>query len=384
MKRVEVDKRTARSVAAGHPWIYADAIGGKPPRAGDEVEVTDRFGDVLGRALAEGRQGSGPALRMLTRDPRDPPLGKLLFRRIAAARRLRERFLDERTTAFRLLHGEGDGLPGLVVDRYEQTLVVRPDSQGWMPRMGQVVEALRSEGGGADCIVLKPKDGERTVLFGALPTEPLTVLEEGRRYGVRPGHGQKTGFFLDQRDNRTWTQRLAKPGDQALNLFSFTGGFSVAMALGGAAVTSVDLSQSIQDDCRAQFPLNGLDPEGHRFVAADIFAWLPKHSDRYDLIVCDPPALSRRAADLPQARAAYRRLHEGIAPLLKPGAVLVTCSCTARLTPRDLLDDATAGLAACGRAPDRVLKIGGAGADHPLHPGLPEAQYLSAVTLVVR
>lgn len=381
MRRVEVDKRTAKAVAGGFPWIYE--VEGKPPRAGEEVEVADRFGDVLGRALAEGRSGTGPCLRMITRELRDPTLDALLPRRVAAARRLRERFLDARTNAFRLLHGEGDGLPGLVVDRYDRTLVIRPDSAGWRPRLGQVVDALRAEGGGCDCILLKPRDGERELLFGQLPPEPVVVLEEGRRYGVRPGHGQKTGFFLDQRDNRSWAQRLAQPGDRALNLFSFTGGFSVAMALGGAAVTSVDLSASIQDDCRAQFPLNGLDPAEHRFVAADIFAWLPGHTDAYDLVVCDPPALSRKAADLPQARAAYRRLHEGIAPRLKPGAILVTCSCTARLSARDLFDDACAGLAAQGREPGRILKFGGAGADHPLHPGLPDAGYLSAVSFVV-
>lgn len=390
--RLRLDKRTSRAVASGHPWIWRDALDSlaRAPRAGDVVELVDSIGAFLGRGLADGPRSRGPAIRVFTLDERDPPLRKLLFRRISSARRLRERTVAPGTTAFRLLNGEGDGLPGLVVDRYGGVLVVRPDTDAWRPHLDAVVEALKSEAGAPiDSILLRPKRDALRVLSGAEPPAELVVNEEGRRYLVRPGFGQKTGFFCDQRPTRTHVQAVTRPGDSSLNLFSFTGGFSVAMGLGGASrIVSVDLSQSIQDDCRRQFPLNGLDPEPHAFVAADLFEWLPaqgrdRNVEKFDLVVCDPPALSRSREDLPKARAAYRRLHTGIAPLLQKAALLVTCSCTSRLAADDLLSDARDGLKQGGRTITRELRRGGAGLDHPIPPGFPEGRYLACLTLVV-
>ncbi len=387
LRRLELDKRAAKAVQEGHPWVFADALPRNGPRPGDEVELVDRFGAFLGRALAEGG-GGGPALRILTRDPRAPDLRRLLAARLRDARDLRRRALPADTDAFRLVHGEGDGLPGLVVDQYGDVLVLRPDSLGWAPHRSLLVEALRSQIEGVSSIVHKPKKGDVQQWHGD-PPEPRVVSEAGRRYRVRPGHGQKTGFFLDQRDTRTHVQALVQAGDAVLNLFSFTGGFSVAAALGGATrVVSVDLSASILEDCAEQFPLNGLDPEPHGFVSADLFEWLPQQARRrdaevFDVVVCDPPALARKGADLPQAQAAYRRLHEALAPRIRPGGLLVTCSCTARLGPTELLEDARVGLALAGRSVQRILRSGGAGIDHPLLPDLPGGNYLSALTLVI-
>ncbi len=389
--RLRLDKRTAAAVSAGHPWIWRDALESlsRAPRAGDEVVLLDAVGGFLGRGLAEG-PGGGPGVRVLTLDERDPPLRKLLFRRIGAARRLRERVVSPDTTAFRLLHGEGDGLPGLVVDRYGPVLVIRPDSTAWQRHLQVVVEALRSEGGsGVTAILLRPKRGEGRSLWGGDAPDELVVEEEGRRYLVRPGLGQKTGFFCDQRPNRSAVQALTRPGDRALNLFSYTGGFSVAMARGGAArVLSVDASESILADCRRQFELNGLPTEPHGFEARDIFRWLPdlaRRDDRptFELAVCDPPALAHGKADLPKARAAYRRLHTSLAALLAKEALLVTCSCTSRLTAADLLEDARAGLEAGGRSIGRVLAVSGAGPDHPVPPAFPEGRYLAVLTLLI-
>ena len=387
LRRIELDKRAAKSVSDGHPWIYAESLPRSRPRAGEEVELVDRFGAFVGRGLAEGA-GGGPAVRILTRDPRAPDLRKLVFARLRQARDLRRRALPPRTDAFRVVHGEGDGLPGLVVDRYGAVLVVRPDSEGWRPHRELLVEGLRGQLDGVESIVHKPKRGEPEPWF-ADPPEAVVVHEAGRAYRVRPGHGQKTGFFLDQRDTRSHVQGIVREGDTVLNLFCFTGGFSVAAALGGAAqVVSVDLSSSILEDCRAQFPLNGLDSQPHGYVAADLFEWLPQQARRpggqtFDLVVCDPPALARKAADLPQARAAYRRLHEALAPRLRRGGLLVTCSCTSRLGSGELLEDARAGLGAAGRSVERVVRAGGAGIDHPLLPDLPGGSYLSALTLVL-
>jgi 23S rRNA (cytosine1962-C5)-methyltransferase len=396
---LRLDKRTARAVQDGHPWIWGDVFAGlrRRPEPGAEWLIEDPLGNPMGRALVD-EAGGGPALRVLTLDPRDPPLRKLLFRRVAAARRLRERVVPAGTDAFRLLHGEGDALPGLVADRYGPVLVLRPDTSAWEPHLGDVVEALRSEGGsGITSFVLRRKQPgeaqERVLLAGSVPPDELGVTEDGRRYLVRPAFGQKTGFFLDQRPNRSHIQSLARSGDRALNLFSYTGGFSVALALGGAAnVVSVDVSASILDDCQRQFPLNGLDPAPHEFVAADAFQWLPARARElshghvarpFDIVVCDPPALAHSKDALPAARRASVDLHRALAPLLSRGGLLLTCSCTSRMDGEELLADARTGLRLAGRELRRVLRLGGAGEDHPVAAGFPEGRYLHCLTLQV-
>ncbi len=393
LRSVQLNKRTEAAIDAGHPWLWPDVFDAVrwKPRRGEIIELVDAVGAPMGYAIAEGSLRPGvPALRVLSLETRPLPLRKLVFSRIAAARKLRERMVRADTDGYRLLAGEGDGLPGLVADRYGSVLVLKPDGPLWEPHLTLLVEALRSEGGAGIRSILLRQPGEDTrLLHGEEPPESLVFNEDGRRYLVRPASGQKTGFFLDQRPNRTHVQGITCQGDRALNLFSYTGGFSLAMALGGAAhVHSIDLSESILSDCREQFRLNGIDPTPHRFQAADIFQWLPtvaktSSEQRYDLIVCDPPALSHKKTDLDKARSAYRRLHQGLASQLRKGALLVTASCTARLTEDDLLEDARLGLSDAGRTVQRVLRRAGAGADHPVPPGFPQGRYLSCLTLVV-
>jgi len=393
LRQLKLDKRTATAIKAGHPWLWPDVLDRSDwqPEPGEVVELLDAVGATMGCALAEGVQTPGvPALRVLSLRPETPPLRKLVFQRIAAASRLRERCLPADTSGYRLLNGEGDGLPGLVADRYGPVLVLKPDCRAWDVHLDLIVEALRSEAGrGLESMVLRSSDTDPRLLHGSQVPQSLVFSEAGRRYLVRPATGQKTGFFLDQRANRSHVQQLVCKGDNTLNLFSYSGGFSVAMALGGAErVHSVDLSESILADCRELFVLNGLDPKPHKFEATDIFHWLGDvgkvaAAQRYDLVVCDPPALSHRKSDLPNARQAYRRLHRGIAHLLKRNALLVTASCTARLDADELLEDVQAGLDSADRRVARVLRSAGAGVDHPVPPGFSQGRYLSCLTLVV-
>ncbi|MCO4769495.1 MAG: class I SAM-dependent rRNA methyltransferase [Deltaproteobacteria bacterium] len=389
---LQLDRRTENAVRGGHPWLYQDVLESldAAPKAGGLVTLRDALGTPMGLAMADGVDRPGaPALRVLSLDRDPPPLRKLLLRRIALARELRARLIDPATTAFRLTNGEGDELPGLVIDRFGPVLVVRPDSPAWETHGRLLVEALRSEGGGGiETILLRPKGGESRVLWGAEPPDSVVIQEHERRYQVRPGYGQKTGFFLDQRDNRSTVQRLVRPGDRTLDLFSFTGGFSTALAVGGAAhVTSVDLAASLMADVQSQLRLNGIPLERHEPIAADIFKWLPQRGrakgPRYDVVVCDPPALAHKKKDLPNAREAYRRLHAALAPVLAPRGLLVTASCTARLSADDLLEDAIAGLRKGGRRVSRELLRGGAGADHPVTPALPQLRYLSCLVLAL-
>ncbi len=386
--KIPLDKKTARAVASGHPWVFEDVLEELPrkPKPGAEVELLDAVGGFAARGIAGG--GRGPAIRVHTRDHRDPPLSKLLFRRIAGARRLRERVVPDGTDVYRLLHGEGDGLPGLVVDRYGPVLVIRPDDAAmWRPHRSRVIEALRAEGPpGVATIVERTKGGDREVLWGDEDCDEVVVTEEDRRFVVRPGHGQKTGFFCDQRVNRTHVQGLVRAGDRTLNLFSYTGGFSVAMARGGAAhVTSVDVSASILDDVARNLDLNGADAGAHAQVTADAFEWVMTRpsSDPVDVAVCDPPALARSKRDLESAGRAYKRLHAGLAARIRKGGLLVTCSCTARFTEDDLLAAAFYGLRQGGRTVTRVLRRAEAGPDHPVPPGFPEGRYLSCLTLAL-
>lgn len=381
---VRLDRKSAAIVQRGHPWIWLDPSAPelKHHRPGDEVRLVDPMGTTVGRALFDG--GGGPSLRVISRDPEDPPLARLLRQRIRAARAVRAAVVPRGTDAFRLVHGEGDRLPGLVIDRYGEVCVVRPDGPLWAPHLEEVRQILLDEER-PRCIWLAGREGPSTLLAGTEVRE-CVVTEQGRRYLVRPGHGQKTGFFLDQRPNRDHVEALAPGVGRALNLFSFTGGFTVAMARGGAThVTSVDVAEAILEDCRAQLPLNDLDPAPHEFLAVDAFRWLPATArhEPFDLVVCDPPSLAHRQADLKAARDASFRLHRALAARLARPAMVVTASCTSRLSAADHLSDAVGGLRAGGRPVDRVLREGGAGADHPIYPAWTEGRYLSCQTLWV-
>jgi 23S rRNA (cytosine1962-C5)-methyltransferase len=381
-RAVRLDRRTERAVRGGHPWLWPDVLGGNRVRPGDEVAVEDALGNPIGRALAFA--ADGPVLRMLTLDPRGPPLPSLLRTRLAEAAALRARVVPPGTTAFRLLHGEGDALPGLTVDRFGALLVVRPDGDAWERHERIVVDALRAVC--PDVTSMLWRHGPETRLaWGEAPPDLVRIEECGRIYLVRPGHGQKTGFFLDMRENRSRAEALVRPGDRALDLFCFTGGFTVALLRGGAAsVVSVDRRESILDDVARQIAANAIPDQRNERVAADIFAWLPAaRSQRFHVIVCDPPALAHADKDLRSARAASFRLHEALAPLLADGAILLTASCTARISGDDLLDDAVAGLRSGGRRVTRELFRAGPGPDHPVPPAFPEGRYLNFLALAV-
>lgn len=392
--RIALDRRTAEAVVRGHPWVYGDQLPKDHRlRPGDEVDLHDPKGAFVGRALADPT--SPIPLRVWTRDEGAPPLRDALFPRIAAARRLRERTLDlGRITGFRQVHGEGDDLPGLVVDRYGAVLVVRVYFSAWEPLIPRIVEALLAKAGGEiEAIVRSERDpaaeggegGAARVLWGEAPEE-VEIREGDRIYPVTPGRGQKTGFFLDQRPNRDAVEALARPGDRCLNLYSFTGGFSVAMARAGAAeVTSVDVAEGALTTAREAFRRSGLDPEPHAFVPRDAFAFLEQavqEKRRWDVVVSDPPAFAHAKEQLPRARLAYLRLHRLLGKVVAPGGLLITASCTARWTEEDHADATRIGLAATGRT-FRLVARGGAGADHPIPLGFPEGRYLKVLYGVV-
>jgi 23S rRNA (cytosine1962-C5)-methyltransferase len=298
-------------------------------------------------------------------------------------------FEDQRTNAYRVVHGEGDRMPGFVVDRYGTVAVLRTDGAGATARVSQFAEAfwpalqrlgvrtlVHRVGGRGDTPQLEG-------LRGAPPPERMVVEEHGVPFLVDLAHGQKTGAFLDQRENRRRVGELAR-GRRVLNLFSYAGGFSLHAALGGAErVTSVDVAAAAHATAQASFREAGVDPAAHAFVTADVRAFLEGASRRgetWDLVVSDPPSFAPNERAVPRALAAYRALHRACADVLADGGVFCAASCSSHVSADDFLgtlDDA----ALAGRELV-VAELRGAGPDHPTLPAFPEGRYLKFVVLV--
>ncbi|MCA9720727.1 MAG: class I SAM-dependent rRNA methyltransferase [Myxococcales bacterium] len=384
---VQLPRRLLAHVLRGHPWIYADAIE-RPAgaRAGDIARVTCGGKRV---ALALYDDDSPIALRVLTTSKQDrvgPPLWR---RRVDEALALRRAAIDfERTDAFRLINGEGDGLPGVHVDHYAGYLALKLDTPAWRPHLAELVEALASTPGLALRGIWFKGHHKRDAaaaaaappgaLWGAEPPDPVEVREHGMRLIASLQRGQKTGLFLDQRENRALIRRVSA-GRDVLNLFSYNGGFSIAAALGGARrVTSVDSAGAAMDDARRIFALNGLDPNAHEFATADVFAFLEgadARGARYDLIVCDPPSFAPRKQAVPKASSAYARLHAAALRHVRPGGLYAGSSCSSHITVEMFLETMREG-AARARRVLRLLELREAPLDHPSPLAFPEGRYL--------
>lgn len=303
-------------------------------------------------------------------------------------------FAGGETSAYRMLHGEGDRAPGFTLDRYGDVAVLRTDGEAARTRTPEFVEAvwplLQQQG----IVSLLGRDPDRAgppvVLHGPTPDARVVVAEHGVPFCVDLFDGQKTGAFLDQRDNRRRVgelcAKLAARGHaepvRMLNLFSYAGGFSVFAARAGATTTSVDLAAKAHRTAEESFRVAGMDPSAHRFVAADAFQFMQSaaaRGERYDLIVCDPPSFAPNEKSVPRAMEAYRKLHAACASLLAPGGVLCAASCSSHMGMARFLTTLTDE--SLGRADLRAIASYGPPADHPTLPAFPEGAYLKFVAL---
>ncbi len=390
--RVKLVRDLGARLREGHPWVYAQALERKGTLTpGAVVDLVDRAGHFVARGWADP---AGPiGLRVLTLDPATPVDEALVRARVASAcaiRRAAAALID--SDAARLLHGEGDFVPGLVFDRYAGTGVVRFDGAAaaafWRPFVPAIRDAAGAAGFPIDRIWargLGRRGGEGEPLAGVRP-DPVEIREGQARYEVDVVHGQKTGFFLDQRENRRVVARHAG-GATVLNLFGYTGGFSVASALAGARrVTTVDLARPAIEGAARNFALNGVDPDAHELVTGDAFEFLrgaAAEGRRWDVVVCDPPSFAPSAAALPKARSAYRELNRAAAFVVAAGGLLATASCSSHVTPADFQALVAEGVAAAGR--DAVLlDVRGAGIDHPVIPAFAEGRYLKFLLAAIR
>jgi 23S rRNA (cytosine1962-C5)-methyltransferase len=362
----------------GHPWVYADCrVDGRP---GDVVQLVDDGR----RPVAWGLVDVGAIrVRVLGRgEVPKAPLRHLVVDRVRRADAVRTRLLPPDTDAYRVVNAAGDGLPGLVVDRYADVAVIRLYSAAWERHLPAVVDAVKRLGW---ALTVYRRFGVERVdgleggetLDGLDVPDVLVVHEAGIRLLVRPERGQKTGLFLDQREHRGLVRRWAA-GREVVNLFSYNGGFSVAAALGGAArVTSVDLAPDAIEDAKEVFRLNGLDPDAHAFVVADAFAWAPPGP--VDLLISDPPSLSKAKGSDGSARRAYRGLHARLGRQVVRDGLLVTSSCTARLSLEAWREEVARGLADTGDW--SWLHVSVEPPDHPVAVGHAEGHYLKLALL---
>lgn len=394
LPRVILQARRARPFYARHPWVFPGAIArvDGQPADGDVVDLYSH-GDHF---IARGLYNSKSKIRVrLYSWSQDTPLDQDFFRqRLEAAIHLRASILalDQPGHACRLVFSEADGLSGLTLDRYDRWLTIQFTSLGLGQRRDMFADLLadlvkpdgiwlRTERGIGQLEGLDLHDG---LLRGHVPLEPITISEGPIRYLVNLREGQKTGFYLDQRDNRQTVARLAA-GRRVFDGFCYTGGFGLHAAHAGARqVIGVDVSEPALALARENARLNGLD--NMSFLQADVFDQLDafvEQQERFGLVVLDPPKFARAQHAVEEALRGYRRLQTQALRLLEPDGILVTCCCSG-LISRDMLLDLLGQLAEETKREIQVLEVRGQAADHPVAVTCPETNYLKCLICRVR
>ncbi|OYQ18239.1 class I SAM-dependent rRNA methyltransferase [Elstera cyanobacteriorum] len=389
---VRLQEGRERRVRNGHPWIYSNeiqmtpAVKALPP--GGLVRVEDAQGTALGTF------GFNPhtliAARVMSRDPRVTVDTGLLATRLRRALDLRQRLFP--TPHYRLIHAEADGFPGLVVDRYGDILSVQLNTAMMEALRAPLLAALR-EVVQPRAIVLRNDSPSRTLeglelgsetAFaedGVDLTQPVEILENGGRFLVDVLEGQKTGWFYDQRDNRAAAARMAG-GGRVLDVYTYAGGFGVQAGLAGATqIVLVDRSRPALDRGLAAAELNGVkNVSAMQGDGVFVMDQLAGDKERFDLVIADPPAFVKSKKDLNVGLRGYRKMIRAAASVVAPGGSLLVASCSHAVDMEAFTNEMRAGLAKAGRS-GRILRQAGAGADHPVHPFLPESAYLKAILL---
>jgi 23S rRNA (cytosine1962-C5)-methyltransferase len=414
-------------VRGGHPWVFAESVReqNRDGAAGELAVIYDRKDEFLAVGLFD--PDSPIRVRVLQAGRPQTIDANWWAARLDAAVRRRDGLFDERTTGYRLINGESDGWPGLVLDRYGTTLVLKIYTTAWLDRLPGMVALIR-ERLGPETVILRmsrniqgPASGKgsppdpgslpRRVGEGELPAAgppiwrdgevvfqksadsppapncgaPVGFLETGLRFKADVVRGQKTGFFLDQRENRRWVESVAL-GRRVLNAFSFSGGFSLYAARGRAkSVTDIDLSAHALTAAERNFKLNGDEPGvarcPHECVPADAFEWLAGHRERrFELIVLDPPSLARREVERARAIRAYGKLAGDALNHLSRDGILVACSCSAHVGAEEFFD-AVRRSAILAERKFEELRTTRHAADHPA--AFKEAEYLKGIFLKV-
>lgn len=368
---------------SSHPWIFQKLVE-KPaqrPKPGSIVDVVGVDGEWIGRGFYNGH--SRIAVRILETD-RDVPVDAAWFaRKIGEAVALRRATLklDDVSDAWRVVHSEGDGLSGLVVDRYGDLLVVEFFSAGMFRHREWIYDALKREFPGARFYSFADEHVQKQESFDFRGTEapaPAVISEYGIKFRADPAGAHKTGFFADQRDNREWLSHQAA-GKRVLDLCCNTGGFGVyAAARGAQEVVGIDIDEDVLDIARGNAKLNDV---RIKFVQADIFPWLrdaSNNGEAFDLVILDPAKMTRDREQVIPALKKYLDMNKLALGVVKPGGLFATFSCTGLVSEEQFLDMLRRAAFYANRT-IQVLKVAGAGADHPFLASVPESRYLKAV-----
>lgn len=382
--------RKEESLQSGHLWIFSGALQ-QPPHwiePGGLVDVKTSTGQFVARGYYNPR--TNIAIRLLTHNIDQAIDVDFLRKRIRSAADLRKVFDHDTTNTYRLINSEGDGLPGLIVDRFAEILVAQLHTAGMERLRSQLIDALLEETDTRGILLRNDSQSRRRegleqeepqVVTGGVPTQ-VTVRENNVLFLVDPWQGQKTGFYLDQRDKREALRKYAQ-AKRVLNCFSYSGSFSVYAALTSekTRVTSVDISAPAIEAARQNFILNGLDPNHHQFLVADVFEYLEQAQgagEQFDVVVLDPPAFAKTRSARAQALKAYRRLNALAIQVLRPGGILLTCSCSGVIGMDDVLGVLSQSAQRFQRSV-QLLETYTHGVDHPINLAMPETAYLKAV-----
>jgi 23S rRNA (cytosine1962-C5)-methyltransferase len=392
--KLQVSNSGMASLHRGHPWLYTERVKSESHRGkpGDLAVVFD----AKKRFVAVGLYDPLSPIRMRVLRANVPgPIDRDFFaERIAKALARRLPLLQTKTDGYRMIHGESDGFPGLVIDRYAETGVVKLYTCAWLPHLYDCLTVLLQQQPLLRIVLRISRsmmqypeelrgltDGQ--IIYGPPITETLTCLENGLRFEVDPVRGQKTGFFLDQRDNRARVEQLAK-GKRVLNVFSYNGGFSLAAARGGATeVTSIDQSGHALESSERNFALNAAVPAiaaaKHLTIQDDAFkalAELVSQGKKYQLVIIDPPAFAVRRSQVKEALNAYARLAQLGLRLLAPDGDIVLASCSNPVSPEDFRKIMSDAAARAGRPLRQIAETSHA-LDHPLD--FAESRYLKCL-----
>jgi 23S rRNA (cytosine1962-C5)-methyltransferase len=381
------DKR----VALGHPWVYSNEIAmdvaAKALPPGILVNLVTANGKNLG--VASFNPHTLIAARIFSRDIGTRIDERFFTTRLERALTLRRRLYDE--PCYRVIHAEADGLPGLVVDRFGDTLACQINTAGMARLEDELIAGLKATMAPRAIVMrndtaaraLEGLAGEERIAFGDV-TAPVEITENGARFLIDPIGGQKTGWFFDQRENRRFVARLAS-GARVLDLYCFGGGFAIEAAMAGAdQVLAIDRSEPALEWAASSAKLNGVDARC-RFVRGEAFAELERlhgAGERFDVVVADPPAFARSKKDLGPALRGYRKLARLSTALVAKGGVLFIASCSHQVEADAFAQEVRRGIQDAQRD-GRVIASTGAAPDHPVHPFLPESAYLKAETLVL-
>ncbi len=385
--RLRVTATAETLLRGGHPWLFANSVReqNRPGTVGELAVIYDRRDQFLAVGLYDP---DSPIRVRILQAGKPVTIDDHWWRgNLRQALDRRTGLFDAQTNGHRWINGESDGWPGLVLDRYAGVLVLKIYTAIWLPRLEEITRLIRE--------ILQP---ERLVLRfsrniealarqdhpltdGQDESAPVVFLESGLKFEADVVRGQKTGFFLDQRENRRWVESFAR-GREVLNAFSFSGGFSLYAARGGAkSVTDLDISAHALESAKRNFRLNQADPGvaacRHETLQTDVFAWLEQNAvPRFDLVILDPPSLAKREAERAGAIQAYARLAAQGVRSLRPGGLLAAASCSAHVTADEFFEAVRSAVRRSGRSFTEISTTG----HPPDHPAtFPEGRYLKCI-----